>query len=95
MSCTRNFPRLQGTHKKASVIGVTLITYNVGEKVNIPAKTHDPETLSIIAISLQVKVRIGGEYSLMDAAKAQDGLASRKTTGKLILVPGNVVAGEH
>ena len=33
-------------------------------------------------------VRIGGTYPLADAARAQADLASRRTTGKLLLLPG-------
>jgi NADPH2:quinone reductase len=33
-------------------------------------------------------VRIGGIYPLADAARAQDDLAGRRTTGKLLLLPG-------
>jgi NADPH:quinone reductase len=35
----------------------------------------------------ELDVRIGGEYPLADAARAQEDLAGRRTTGKLILVP--------
>ena len=35
----------------------------------------------------KLKVRIGGEYRLADAAKAHADMESRKTTGKLLLVP--------
>ena len=33
-------------------------------------------------------VRIGGRYPLADAARAQEDLAARRTTGKLLLLPG-------
>src|SRR6266550_1738855 len=33
-------------------------------------------------------VRIGGTYPLSDAARAQEDLAGRRTTGKLLLLPG-------
>jgi len=35
----------------------------------------------------KLKIRIGGEYRLADAAKAHADMESRKTTGKLLLVP--------
>jgi NADPH:quinone reductase len=35
----------------------------------------------------QLKVRIGGTYPLADAAQAQEDLAFRRTTGKLLLLP--------
>jgi NADPH2:quinone reductase len=35
----------------------------------------------------KVKVRMGGEYLLADAARAHTDMESRKTTGKLLLVP--------
>jgi NADPH2:quinone reductase len=35
----------------------------------------------------ELSVRLGGQYPLADAAQAQEDLAARRTTGKLILVP--------
>jgi len=35
----------------------------------------------------KLRVRIGGEYPLADAARAHADMESRKTTGKLLLVP--------
>jgi len=35
----------------------------------------------------ELSVRIGGRYPLADAARAHEDLASRKTTGKLLLIP--------
>jgi NADPH2:quinone reductase len=35
----------------------------------------------------QLDVRIGGRYPLADAARAQQDLAARRTTGKLLLIP--------
>jgi NADPH2:quinone reductase len=36
----------------------------------------------------ELDVRIGGTYPLSEAARAQQDLASRRTTGKLLLLPG-------
>ncbi|MGH3215838.1 MAG: zinc-binding dehydrogenase, partial [Trebonia sp.] len=36
----------------------------------------------------ELDVRIGAEYALADAAKAQEDLAARRTSGKLLLIPG-------
>ena len=36
----------------------------------------------------ELDVRIGGTYPLADAARAHEDLASRRTTGKLLLLPG-------
>jgi len=36
----------------------------------------------------ELDVRISGTYPLADAARAQEDLASRRTTGKLLLLPG-------
>jgi NADPH2:quinone reductase len=36
----------------------------------------------------ELEVRIGGTYPLAEAARAQKDLASRRTTGKLLLLPG-------
>jgi len=35
----------------------------------------------------ELEVRIGGSYPLADAARAQEDLAARRTTGKLLLIP--------
>jgi NADPH2:quinone reductase len=35
----------------------------------------------------ELDVRVGGEYPLADARRAQEDLASRRTTGKLLLIP--------
>jgi NADPH:quinone reductase len=35
----------------------------------------------------ELDVRIGGRYALADAARAQEDLAARRTTGKLLLIP--------
>ena len=36
----------------------------------------------------ELDVRIGGTYPLSEAARAQEDLAGRRTTGKLLLLPG-------
>jgi NADPH2:quinone reductase len=38
-------------------------------------------------VSGELDVRIGGRYPLADAAQAQQDLAARRTTGKLLLIP--------
>jgi NADPH2:quinone reductase len=55
---------------------------------------HTPELLRAHSAQLfdwiaegKLKVRIGGEYRLADAAKAHADMESRKTAGKLVLVP--------
>jgi NADPH:quinone reductase len=55
---------------------------------------HSPELLRAHSAQLfdwiaegKLKVRIGCEYRLADAAKAHADMESRKTTGKLLLVP--------
>jgi NADPH2:quinone reductase len=55
---------------------------------------HTPERLRARAAQLfdwitqgRLRVRIGGEYRLADAARAHADMESRKTTGKLLLVP--------
>jgi len=55
---------------------------------------HTPELLRAHSARLfdwiaegKLKVRIGGEYRLADAAKAHADMESRKTIGKLVLVP--------
>jgi NADPH2:quinone reductase len=44
------------------------------------------EVLNAIADG-SLKIAIGGEYSLADAARAYDDLEARRTTGKLLLIP--------
>ncbi len=55
---------------------------------------HTPELLRTHTARLfdwieegKLKVRIGGEYRLADAARAHADMESRRTTGKLLLVP--------
>jgi NADPH2:quinone reductase len=55
---------------------------------------HTPDLLRARAAQLfdwitdgKLRVRIGGEYPLADAARAHADMESRKTTGKLLLVP--------
>ena len=55
---------------------------------------HTPELLRAHTAQLfewiadgKLTVRIGGEYRLADAAQAHADMESRKTTGKLLLVP--------
>ena len=55
---------------------------------------HTPELLRTRSAQLfdwitegNLRVRIGGEYPLADAARAHADMESRKTTGKLLLVP--------
>ena len=40
-----------------------------------------------LVISNRLTVRIGGTYPLADAARAHEDLMSRRTTGKLLLLP--------
>lgn len=49
-------------------------------------RTHSTKLFNWIAEG-KLKVRIGGEYPLADAAKVLADMESRKTTGKLLLVP--------
>jgi NADPH2:quinone reductase len=55
---------------------------------------HTPELLRVRSAQLfqwiiegKLKIAIGGEYPLADAAKAQADMESRVTTGKLLLIP--------
>jgi NADPH2:quinone reductase len=55
---------------------------------------HTPELLRARTAQLfdwiadgRLRIRIGGEYALADAAQAHADMKSRKTTGKLLLVP--------
>ncbi len=44
------------------------------------------ELLDLVARG-ELDVRIGGSYALADAGRAQEDLAARRTTGKLLLIP--------
>lgn len=55
---------------------------------------HTPELLRAHTARLfdwiaegKLSVQVGGEYALADAARAQADMESRRTTGKLLLVP--------
>jgi NADPH2:quinone reductase len=55
---------------------------------------HTPELLRVHSRQLfdwieggALKINIGGTYALNDAAKAHDDMESRRTTGKLLLIP--------
>ena len=49
-------------------------------------RAHSAQLFDWIAEG-KLKVRIGGEYPLADAAKAHADMESRRTTGKLLLIP--------
>jgi NADPH2:quinone reductase len=56
----------------------------VGERDEFLARAAD--VFGWIAAG-QLEVRIGGRYPLSEAARAQEELAGRQTTGKLVLIP--------
>ncbi|WP_236793461.1 quinone oxidoreductase [Amycolatopsis sp. GM8] len=65
------------------------ITYpNVEDHLRTPAKfaTHVGELFSM-AEKGELNVRVGGRYPLAEAARAHVDIASRGTTGKLLLIP--------
>ncbi|WP_454857740.1 quinone oxidoreductase family protein [Rhizobium binxianense] len=49
-------------------------------------RTHSAQLFDWIATG-KLKARIGGEYPLAEAARAHADMESRKTTGKLLLIP--------
>jgi NADPH2:quinone reductase len=61
----------------------------LGSYIATPAELHQRagDLLRWIQ-SGQLSVRVGGRYPLADAARAQADLAARRTTGKLLLLPG-------
>lgn len=67
---------------------VYLIRPTLGDYVATPDEFHRraEAVLSMVADG-SLDIRIGGTYPLSDAAAAQEDLAGRRTTGKLILVP--------
>lgn len=65
------------------------ITYpNVEDHVRTPEQftAHVGELLALVEKG-ELSVRIGGRYPLADAARAHADIASRGTTGKLLLIP--------
>ena len=66
------------------------------QRWELPAfgRIHTPELLRARSAQLfdwitegKLRVRIGGEHSLANAARAPADMESRQTTGKLLLVP--------
>jgi NADPH2:quinone reductase len=60
------------------------LVHHVADREELEKRAHD--ILSWVGDG-RVKVHIGHEYALKDAAQAQIDLAGRKTTGKLLLIP--------
>jgi NADPH2:quinone reductase len=57
-------------------------------------RAHSAQLFGWIA-EAKLKVRIGGEYPLAEAARAHRDMESRATTGKLVLVPSAVAIAAH
>jgi NADPH2:quinone reductase len=67
---------------------VYLIRPTLGHYVVTPdALARRAEAVFGLVASGDLDIRIGGEYPLERAGRAQDDLANRRTTGKLVLVP--------
>jgi NADPH:quinone reductase len=65
------------------------ITYpDVEDHISTPEQfaAHTTELLSLVQKGA-LKVRIGARYPLAEAARAHADIASRRTTGKLLLIP--------
>jgi NADPH:quinone reductase len=62
----------------------TLVHYIAGEE---ELRWRAGEVFESVAKG-ELDVRIGGTYPLADASRAQEDLAARRTTGKLLLLPG-------
>ena len=91
MPLHRRMPK-RGFHNP---FGVTYSVLNLEELNVFPAgETVTPDLLRARTAQLfdwiadgRLRIRIGGEYPLADAAKAHADMESRRTTGKLLLVP--------
>jgi NADPH:quinone reductase len=73
---------LQLIFKNQAVLGFALVTLLSPE-----ALRRDLETLFRMAQDGRLRVQLGGRFALADAASAHRALESRKTAGKLVLVP--------
>jgi NADPH2:quinone reductase len=62
------------------------IAHYIAERAEFEWRAHD--VLGSIADG-RLKVEVGGRYPLTEAAAAYEALEGRRTTGKLILVPGS------
>ncbi len=69
----------------AKALGATVVT-----TVSTSAKAelaHGAGAVFADIVAGRLEIRIGATYPLADAARAKDELASRRTTGKLLLIP--------
>ncbi len=77
--------------QRLNTLGSLVITRpSLGHFVATRAELDERSTAVLVGIeSNTLQVRIGGRYPLSEAARAHRDLASRATTGKLLLVPSN------
>ncbi len=69
----------------AKALGATVVT-----TVSTSAKSklaHGTGAVFADIVARRLEIRIGATYPLAEAARAQDALAGRETTGKLLLTP--------
>src|SRR6478609_9421408 len=86
--CTSTYPVREGditvVHAAAGGVGL-LLTQMVKRRGGLVVGTTSGGEGGQ---KVELDVRIGGTYPLSEAARAQEDLASRRTTGKLLLLPG-------
>jgi NADPH:quinone reductase len=73
---------LQLIFKNQAVLGFALVTLLGPEKLR-----EDLTELFRMARNAELRVQLGGEFSLAEAAAAHRALESRQTVGKLVLIP--------
>ena len=82
MLCSRRLARHRQTAAYADHLAGRVVRIRRREK-----RYRAREVFGLIN-SDELDVRIGGTYPLADARRAQEDLAARRTTGKLLLLPG-------
>ncbi|MFC7328825.1 quinone oxidoreductase family protein [Marinactinospora rubrisoli] len=60
-----------------------MLTHYIADRAELLSRASD--VLGLVAAG-ELDVRIGGRYDLADAGRAHEDLASRRTTGKLVLI---------
>jgi NADPH2:quinone reductase len=78
------FDPIQLAHKGSLYVTRPTLAHYIASREDLERRTHD---LFAMILSGKLKLRIEHTYPLKDAAQAHRDLESRKTTGKLLLLP--------
>ena len=78
------FDLIQLSQKGSLYVTRPTLAHYIASRQDLERRTHD---LFAMTLSGKLKLRIEHTYPLKDAAKAHRDLESRKTTGKLLLLP--------